>query len=440
MLRSLVVREQTWRSQLISHLRQPLYRNGYALVFNGLATSGLGLVYWVLAARLYPAEMVGLNSAILAAMQLVASVALLSSNTILVRFIPTAGSRTPRLIAGAYGLAVVVALLTGLGFVLGARQWIPAFHFTDAPPVWSVVFVLSVAMWCIFILQDSALTGLRQAIWVPVENVSFSILKMALLFLLVKASLTYSIWLSWLVPLALSLLPVNLLVFSYLVPRHVRDTEAQALPMKLGPIVKYGSGSYVGTLFLTAATNLLPILVASLAGAAANAYFSQPWLIYGGMQLVAANMSLSLIVEGTLDAGNLHTFGRRVLIQVMRFLLPLVAVFWLGAPYILRIFGPSYAAQGSWLLRWLALAVIPHALAALGLGLARAQNRPGVIALVQGAHCILGLGLSYVLLPTYGITGVGIGTLISQTVVALALMVTVLRPVLSGITLQPARE
>ena len=48
------------------HLRLPIYRNGYALLFSGVISAGLGLIYWLLAARFYPPELVGLNSALIA--------------------------------------------------------------------------------------------------------------------------------------------------------------------------------------------------------------------------------------------------------------------------------------------------------------------------------------------------------------------------------------
>ena len=60
--------------RVASHLRLPLFRNGYALIIGSAATSGLGLVYWVLAARFYSAEMVGLSSAALSAMLLLSGI------------------------------------------------------------------------------------------------------------------------------------------------------------------------------------------------------------------------------------------------------------------------------------------------------------------------------------------------------------------------------
>src|SRR5205814_7849187 len=84
--------------RLTDHLRLPLFRNGYALLFSGAATSGLGLLYWAVAARLYPLATVGLNSALLSAMLLLSCMAQLSLNNVLVRFIPAAGHDTRALI------------------------------------------------------------------------------------------------------------------------------------------------------------------------------------------------------------------------------------------------------------------------------------------------------------------------------------------------------
>jgi Na+-driven multidrug efflux pump len=103
----------------------------------------------------------------------------------------------------------------------------------------------------------------------------------------------------------------------------------------------------------------------------------------------------------------------------------------------LQVFGSAYAAEGSALLRWLALGVLPNILIALFISLARVQNRSGMIMLVQGTLSLLILGLSYLWLPILGITGVGVAWLTSQTLVALLLLVIWLRPILQLKTAQP---
>ena len=62
------MKPQSLRARLRNHLQSPLLRNGYALVFNSVATSALGMLYWMLAANFYSAEVVGINAALINAM------------------------------------------------------------------------------------------------------------------------------------------------------------------------------------------------------------------------------------------------------------------------------------------------------------------------------------------------------------------------------------
>ncbi|MEA2503229.1 MAG: hypothetical protein QOG36_272, partial [Actinomycetota bacterium] len=72
--------------------RDPLLRNGYALIINVGATSVLGLLYWVLAARLYSPAEVGVGNAAISLMQLLAGIGgQLTFAAALARFIPRAG-------------------------------------------------------------------------------------------------------------------------------------------------------------------------------------------------------------------------------------------------------------------------------------------------------------------------------------------------------------
>jgi O-antigen/teichoic acid export membrane protein len=224
-----------------------------------------------------------------------------------------------------------------------------------------------------------------------------------------------------------SLAPVNLLIFRRLLPAHSQATASQAEPLKLQPIVKYISGNHLAALFLLAYTTLLPVIVASQAGVRANAYFYPPWMIASSLQLVAINMTTSLTVEATRDRPRLRAYSYRVFVHVMQLLVPVISLILLGAPWILRVFGADYAAEGAELLRWLALATLPNTIIVLYIALARVQNRVAGIIVVQGALCVLVLGLSYGLLDVYGIAGVGIAWLTSQTVVAICLLLPHLR-------------
>ena len=157
-------------ARLITHLRTPLYRNGYALVLSSATTSALGVAYWILAARTYTPDAVGLNAAAIAAMMFLAGVSQLNLMSAALRFIPGAGRATGRFVGYAYLISVSIAAVSSLIFLCGLGTWAPRLGFLGSRPGIIVWFTLATMAWCIFVLQDSVLTGLRQAKWVPVEN------------------------------------------------------------------------------------------------------------------------------------------------------------------------------------------------------------------------------------------------------------------------------
>jgi O-antigen/teichoic acid export membrane protein len=416
--------------RFIAHAQVPLFRNAYALIFSTATTSGLGMLYWALAARYYTSEAVGLNAAAISAMIFVSGVSRLYLDGALIRFVPQAGRMTARLVGYSYLLSEVMTLVVGLVFILGISIWAPSLGFLGGSPYLILWFVLASMTASIFSLQDAVLTGLREAIWVPVENIIFAIVKIVLLIVFTRLSPEYGIFASWTIPVVVSLFPISILIFLRLIPRHVQATQAAGESLAPAQIAKYAAGNYLGSLFMLAYTRLLPILVVSQAGTSANAYFYLPWVIANSLQLVAINMSQSLIVEGAVDQAKLGSYGRHALMHTARLLVPVVVIVLLGAPYILRIFGKSYAAEGTQLLRLLVLAVIPNSICVLSFGLARVQGYVRRIVIFQGLLTALVLSLCYILLRSYGLIGVGIGYFVSQSIVAIVLLLTHLRPIL----------
>jgi len=440
MLQMLTTIKNIWHGRFIAHLRVPLYRNGYALILSAIVTSGLGLLYWVLAARYYKPEIVGLNAAAISIMTFLSGVSRLNLDGVLYRFIPRAGGSTRALIQYSYLISQTLAALVSIIFLIGVDLWSPALSFIKTNVWLSVWFVLMTMSLSLFTLQDSVLTGLRQTMWVPLENLLFAIGKIALLLLFVRLFPQYGIFSSFTIPVVVMTVPVNYLIFCRLVPRHMEATLDLAEPIGRGQIIKYTSGVYLGYLFSTATAGILPLMVLQRLGSIGNAYFYFPWLIGSSLQLVSQNMNVSLTVEGALDQTKLHAYTRRVLIQMARLLLPMVLILLFGAPYILRAFGGDYANEGAWLLRLLALATIPHVINNVYIGIARVTGRIAAIMAIQGFVCVSTLSLSYALLSFYGITGIGIAWLSSQTCIAMVVMFSQLRPLLWAIQSRSERK
>jgi hypothetical protein len=80
-------------ARLVKHVRTPLYRNAYALILSQVTSAGLGMVYWVLVARLFSPRVVGQNMGVLSTVPVLAAVSELSL-TAAIPFVPRRGAQS----------------------------------------------------------------------------------------------------------------------------------------------------------------------------------------------------------------------------------------------------------------------------------------------------------------------------------------------------------
>lgn len=408
--------------RLRGHLDDRLYRTGYYLIIGTGITSLLGVAFWALAARSYTAHEVGQNAAAISAMTLVSGVCSLGLSAVLVRYLPIAGTALRRLVVGSYALTAGLSLLAGAAVAATSDVWSPTLDFLQEPD-WLIGFTLATAATTIFTLQDSVLTGLQTARWIPLENSLYALTKLILLIALAALLPTAGPFVAWNAPLLPAILAINWLIFRRLIPN---DRSVGALDRR--QVLRMATGNYGGNLFALVGNMYLPILVANQAGAAEAAYFFIPWMICISLQLVALNVTTSLTVEAALDMPRLRRLCRQALTHSMRLVAPLAALTALVAPLALLIFGQAYADSGTSLLRLLAVGAIPNVIVALGIGVARIEHRGGFVVLVQGIQFAIVLGLSALLIPDIGVVAVGWTWTGSQFLLALAMLATILRP------------
>lgn len=413
-------------SALASHFRMPLYRNAYAWLISTGGSSALGIVYWVVAAHVYSAETVGINAALVSAMILLSGVSQLNLMSALVRFIPNAGGKTARLVAASYLVATTLALpVAGIAVVIAGR--IPALDFLAGNSRLSFLFVASTVVWGVFGLQDSVLTGLRATVWVPLENIVYGVLKIVLLWGLAPLSPDYGIFASWILPVLLLVIPINLLIFRRLIPEHVRATMHQVRSFQWRRLFRYIGGNYLAWLFFLASTRLLPVFVVAIAGARHAAYFYMAWTVASSLRLVVVNMATSLTVEAAGDDRQLIQQSYRFLLNLLRLFVPAVTVIVLAAPLILGLAGRDYQENGVAVLRLLTLSVLPAVINSWYVSVARVRQQVGRIVAVEAGIAALGLIASAILLHALGIVGVGIAWLVGEGAVAAALLAHLIR-------------
>ncbi|MFJ2440854.1 MULTISPECIES: lipopolysaccharide biosynthesis protein [unclassified Streptomyces] len=394
-----------------------LFRNAYALMFSTGVSAALGLGFWLVAARYYTEEAVGQGSAAIAAMRLLASITATTMIGAVVRYVPRAGRATAPLVWRAYGLSSLVVSVACAVFLATLDLWGPSYAPLDGITA-GFVFTAACVAWALLTLQDGVLTGLRRAFWVPVGNAVFSIGKLLMLAAFATAMPVLGVFVSWAAAIALSVLPLGWLIFRRLIPRQAaadRDRE----PLRMADIGRFLAGDSVGALFSLAMINLLPVMVAVRFDAAHNAFFYTAYTVGGTMEFMAINMASSLTAHASHSPDRLAEGVRGALRRMALLLVPVVLVLVVFAPQILAPFGADYAHHGTTVLRLLAAAALPRVVVELYIGVLRVQGRTGVLAVLQGAMCVLVLGSAAFLLGPAGISGAGLAMLLSMTLIAL---------------------
>nr|WP_225881959.1 lipopolysaccharide biosynthesis protein [Streptomyces aureocirculatus] len=388
----------------------------------------LGLGFWLAAARYYSESAVGQGSAAIAAMKLLAGITAVTLMGALARFIPVAGRATGKLIFRTYAGSSVVVGLAALAFLFTLDLWGSSYRFLHGPLA-GVGFVAAVIAWSLLTLQDGVLTGLRNALWVPAGNTVFSVVKLVLLIVVAAAIPTAGVFVSWVAAIAFSVIPLGWLVFRRLVPRHVEATEGRTRPPSMREIWRFLAGDYTGSLCSLAVVYLVPVIVAAQVSSEDNAYFYIATTIGGTTNLLAINMGASLTVEGAHDPARLAANTRAALRRMARIMLPVCAILFVGAPYILHVFGSGYSEAATGLLRWFAVGAVLRVVMETYFAVLRAQSRTSGLAWLQGLLCVLVLGLTLLLLPRMGLAGAGVAEISS-----LALIVAIAAPKLYAIT------
>jgi O-antigen/teichoic acid export membrane protein len=413
---------KTLYQSLLDHIRIPLFANAYALIANQVLTAGLGVLYWIVTARLYSAEAVGENSAILSTVLFIAMLAELTFKAGATRFVPRAGKKTPVFLLAALGINLTAAFVIGLFIVTVGKNFSLTAELMENIDFWPGWLVLGGMVWCVFYVQDGILTGFRQAKWVAIKNTFHSVTKLLLLFVFYHFISNYGIVLSWFSPVIFIVAAIYILIFWRLIPRASFGDNSQSIPITKNEVIRSISGDYVGSLLVETCVRIMPLLVLQQLGSRSTAYYYQAWTVATPIYMVASSMMHSFVVEASANMNELPKISRKILKQMILLIVPAVLVVFLGARRIMSLFGSSYASESTRLLQWLVLATLPLIINYWFLSYARVTGNGKSIIVVQGVTSVVALTVSAIWISKGGITTIGIAWFAAQSVIAIPVM------------------
>jgi O-antigen/teichoic acid export membrane protein len=389
------------------------------LLISNVILAGLGFVFWVIAARLFTKQDIGIASVIIGATSLITSVGLLGLDSGLMRFLGS--SANPRLqLESTCALVCVSTTVVGIAYIALAPALSPRLDFIRSDLVDSILLIAFLLINVINTLLQATFISKRRAALVLVGNSVFSVFKVALLpFLTVFGvmGIISASWMALLVSITLCIVLLRRKFGLWLRPVYH--------PGSLGNVRKFAT-----TLFATGIENNLiqaaiPLVVLNRLGAAKAADYYIVLGVASILGMVPVTTFQALLAEGgsSIDALaiNVHRSSKHVFIL----LLPAVVVMLAVGRYILLLFGQSYSDQGTSMLQLFALAVPFSAINYLADGVANIRQRNRLFLMMNSLNSGMVLLFSYLLVGE-GLTGLGIAWLVAQ-ILTVVVYATILR-------------
>jgi O-antigen/teichoic acid export membrane protein len=369
-----------------------------------VVTAGLGFVFWALAAHITTPEVVGRASAVISAMQLIATFGTLGVQTLLIAELPRrGGADVKRLVVTSLGIAGGLAFTIAAVYAVVNHIVAKTGDSIYATPLGIALFGAGTAISTVAIVLDGALVGVQQSGRQASRNLVFSLVKLIALPVAAFAvglspQAVFSVWLLG------NLISLMILGLRNKAPREWLKTKPSL--RGFSPLWRTAAGYYWINVATHAPLLAMPVMVAAQLGAQANAGFYAALLLVSVIWIIPNHLATAML---TLDGGNAEHFGRG-LKTALRLSGVVSVVAAAGAPTLARpvlaIFGPGYEQASSCLIALTACA-FPFAVKSIYIPVRRSQGALGRAALAVSLGAVLELGAVELGLKLDGVTGVG---------------------------------
>ncbi len=389
--------------ELKKHLKDPLYRNSFYILLTLITGAIFGFFFWIIAAKIYPQEDVGINTALISAVSLIAILSFMGLDQSIIRFFPD-GNRLKILVTSS----IIIALSTlffGLIFVSGINIWSPQLAVVKDN---LLIFFLSLLAFSLTTPFANAFIALRKSNYYFYQNLLMGS-RVFLLFLPLFGK--FGIFISF------GISSIIALIFSIYFMSKFKDQRTKIKEFFkidrnfINESFHFSAGNYIFVLLITIPGYLLPIIVLNVLGSVQTAYYYIAYTIASILFMIPTAFSVSLFVEGS-HGESIRNNTLKSFIATFSILTPLAIILFVFGGYLLGLLGQSYV-NGFPLLQAMVISSFFYAICMIYFSIIRIQKSVKDLILISFVTFTLLIGLSYQLMIQFGILGVGYAWIIS---------------------------
>ncbi|MBA7581033.1 hypothetical protein ES695_19775 [Candidatus Atribacteria bacterium 1244-E10-H5-B2] len=388
-----------------------LYRNSIYLMLSTGVMAVFGFFFWIINARLYSAEQVGIGTTLISLMTLISSFSLLGLGNSLIKYLPTSDKKNDK-INTSFTLVGFTSIFISIFFLVFLKTFSPRLLFVRESIIFSLLFILFTVFFSLNIISENVFIAYRSSKFVLIKNTISSIVKLILPIFLVALG-AYGIVVSMGIAMAVAFL-VSLvfliLRFNYS-PKPIIDRSV------VKRMIKFSLGNYIAGFIGGLPAMVLPILITNSIGAKFSAYFYLDMMIANLLYIIPIATSQSLFAEGSYSERELKVQLKKAIKIISLILIPAILVTFLFGKYILLAFGKEYSSEGVIFLQILAISGIFLSINYIGNSIFYIKHRIKLVILVNllGASIILSLSI---MLIHQNLLGIGVGWMLGQGIIS----------------------
>ncbi|GAB3263439.1 hypothetical protein [Nocardioides dilutus] len=381
----------------------------------------LGLVFWVLAARLVDAHEVGVAAAAISAQTLLGIVTVLGIGTVLISDLPLHAPHRQRQLV-LRGLLVVMVSSAGLGSVLVALSPLFTTNLREAlgDPIGAVTFVVGVVAAAWSIVADEAALGVKKSSVQVHRNLLASSLRFPITAGLLALGLTdaHVLQVCWVLPLVIS---VPFALWRLRLPRRAAgDVSSPSLRSDLATFRGPALRNHALSLSLASASQMVPVVAGVTLASVPNAEFAIAWLMATFVFLPPYLLAIALFAHGAnVSTEEFRKSMEKTLPASLLLSATLCVGAWLLGEPVLRIFGGDYASESWKILALLVPAGLWMCFKDHLVALWRSQRRFGLATKLAGSALLIEVTGATIGAVAGGAVGLCVGWLIAMAVEAL---------------------
>lgn len=402
------------KSDFKAYLYDPLFKNSIFIMLTSISTSIFGFIFWILTAKFYSQEDLGIATALISSINLLILLSRFGLDQSITRYLPERNQS--KIFVTSTVVIIISTLIFGIIFIMGIDLWSPKLNMIKEIAYIYLVFLVANS---ITFFIGTAFIALRKSNYYFIQSI---LTGSRILFIF---PFIYFGALGIFCSVGASVVLTLLFSIYFLHKCGVRTSKLDKEFLK--DSFHYSVGNYIAGILISAPNQILPLMILNLLGAQETAQFYIVYAIYSLLLMIPASFSISLFVEGS-HGENLKKTTLRSLAAIFFLLIPAVIFFCIFGKLLLGVYGQNYIGAFD-LLIFMTFSSFFVAICQIYSSITRVQsNYKGLIGMNFLTFVSI-LGLSYIFMSEFGMIGIGYAWVIGYGLSSLVAVILVMREI-----------